>query len=69
MEPLVSKGSLRGILEQGLLTGKWSVLQFNKTAREVVLPSRRFLEENPRFLAMDFRDTEAFKTHHHRGIV
>lgn len=30
MEPLIDKHELQGILERGLLTGKWSTLQFNK---------------------------------------
>ena len=29
MEPLMTLSELRGILERGLITGKWSVLQFN----------------------------------------
>lgn len=64
MEPLISHAELRGILERGLATGKWSVMQFNKKAREVVLPSKEFLEQHPQFRDMDLRDMEAFRKHH-----
>ena len=67
MEPLVSMAELRSILERGLVTGKWSIAQFNKTAKEPVLPSREFLEEHPQFLDMTFRDMTAFRNHHHNG--
>ena len=66
MEPLISHAELRGILEHGLLTGKWSVLQFNKKGRDVVLPSKQFLEDHPKFQDMELRDMEAFRRHHHR---
>ncbi len=65
MQPLISHAELRGILEHGLLTGKWSVLQFNKKARDVVLPSKQFLEEHPEFQDMELRDMEAFRRHHY----
>jgi hypothetical protein len=65
MQPLISHSELRGILEHGLLTGKWSVLQFNKKARDVVLPSKQFLEEHPEFQDMELRDMEAFRRHHY----
>ena len=64
MEPLITLDALRGILEHGLLTGKWSVLQFNKGGRDVVLPSKEFLANNPQFQNMEFRDMEAFRRHH-----
>jgi hypothetical protein len=64
MEPLITLDELRGILERGLLTGKWSVLQFNKGGRDVVLPSKEFLANNPQFQNMEFRDMEAFRRHH-----
>jgi hypothetical protein len=64
MEPLITLDELRGILERGLLTGKWSVLQFNKGGRDVVLPSKEFLASNPQFQNMEFRDMEAFRRHH-----
>lgn len=64
MEPLISKQELRSILERGLLTGKWSVLQFNKGGKDVVLPSREFLEQNPQFTDMEHRDLAAFRKEH-----
>lgn len=64
MEPLIAHSELRGILEQGLKTGKWSVLQFNKKGRDVILPSGQFLDENPQFMDMEFRDMAAFREHH-----
>ena len=64
MEPLMTMAELRKILEHGLLTGKWSVLQFNKKGRDVVLPSKQFLEEHPEFQDMELRDMEAYRRHH-----
>ena len=55
---------LRGILERGLITGKWSVLQFNKSGRDVVLPTREFLAQHPEFEDMEFRDMAAFRKVH-----
>ena len=55
---------LRGILERGLITGKWSVLQFNKSGRDVVLPTREFLAQHPEFEDMEFRDMAAFRKTH-----
>ena len=66
MEPLIGRDELRGILEHGLKTGKWSVLDFNKKGRDVVLPSFKFLEEHPQFKVMEFRDMDAFRKHHQR---
>lgn len=68
LEPVFSEAEMRKILERGLITGKWSVLQFNKTARQPVLPSKDFLEANPRFLDMAFRDLETFKSMGHHGF-
>ena len=65
----MTMAQLRGILERGLITGKWSILQFNKKAKEPVLPSREFLEENPKFLDMSFRDLDAYRTANHRGYL
>ena len=42
----MTMAQLRTILERGLITGKWSIQQFNKKAREPVRPGREFLEEN-----------------------
>jgi len=61
---LTSHAELQRILEQGLITGKWSVLQFNKTGRDVVLPSRAFLQEHPEFEDMELRDMAAFRRFH-----
>lgn len=66
MEPLISKGELVSILERGLLTGKWSVLQFNKGGPDVVLPSKEFLEQHPQFTDMQFRDLAAFRKGGHQ---
>jgi len=43
MGPLFCRHELQGILERGLLTGKWSTLQFNKEGLNMVLPSSGFL--------------------------
>jgi hypothetical protein len=64
MEPLMTLSELRGILERGLVTGKWSVLQFNKSGRDVVLPTKEFLAQHPQFEDMEFRDMAAFRKHH-----
>jgi hypothetical protein len=64
MEPLFSRHELQSILERGLLTGKWSTLQFNKKGRDVILPSPEFLAQHPRFQEMDFRDMQAFRKTH-----
>ena len=64
MEPLMTLSELRGILERGLITGKWSVLQFNKSGRDVVLPTREFLAQHPEFEDMEFRDMDAFRKTH-----
>jgi len=64
MEPLSCRHEVRGILERGLLTGKWPTLQFNKEGLDMVLPSPPFLVEHPQFQAMDFRDLEPFRKHH-----
>ena len=64
MEPLFDRLELQKILERGLLTGKWSTLQFNKRSREVILPSPAFLADHPQFQEMDFRDMQAFREHH-----
>jgi hypothetical protein len=64
MDPLMTLSELRGILERGLVTGKWSVLQFNKSGRDVVLPTKEFLAQHPQFEDMEFRDMAAFRRHH-----
>ena len=68
MERVIDPGQLRSILERGLKTGKWSIEQFNKSgARDFVLPSKEFLEENPQFMDAKFRDLEAFRDFHKPG--
>lgn len=69
MEPLMTMAELRLILERGLVTGKWSIAQFNKKAREPVFPSREFLEQHPEFLDMNLRDMDAFRRCHHTAIL
>jgi hypothetical protein len=64
MDPLMTLSELRGILERGLVTGKWSVLQFNRSGRDVVLPTKEFLAQHPQFENMEFRDMAAFRKHH-----
>ena len=75
MEPLISKGSLQEILERGLVTGKWSIAQFNrrdyksetKVQLELILPRGGFLQEHPQFLDRNFRDLLAYKRANHRS--
>lgn len=68
MEQLISSVALQKILERGLVTGKWSIAQFNAGARgEKVLPTAGFLKDHPQFLDMNFRDLPAFKRANHRG--
>ena len=68
MEQLINRSELRAILERGLVGGLWSIIQFNKGIVDVILPSKEFLEDNPVFLDMDFRDLEAFDKQGHRGL-
>ena len=79
MEPLIDLGSLQGILERGLITGKWSIAQFNrrdywseitpKHPKHHILPSSEFLKTNPQFLDQNFRDLSAYERANHRRIV
>lgn len=68
LEPVFSAKEIRKILERGLATGKWSVVEFNKKSKEPVMPSREFLEANPQFLDPTFRDLETFRSMGHYGI-
>lgn len=61
MQRLIDLDELRNILERGLLSGLWSTLQFNRGGRDVVLPSKEFLEANPKFQNMELRDLEAYR--------
>ena len=76
MESLINESELQGILERGLVTGKWSIAQFNRVDywAEVpirhankILPSAGFLKDHPQFLDMNFRDLPAFQRANHRG--
>jgi len=67
MKPVINSKELRGILERGLKAGLWSVFQFNAPGCEPVLPSAEFLEENPQFADMNFRDLEAFRRQNHNA--
>ena len=79
MEPLIDLGSLQGILERGLITGKWSTAQFNgrdywseithKHRKQRIFPSSEFLKANPQFLDQDFRDLSAYERANHRRII
>ena len=68
MEQLINRSELRAILERGLTHGLWSIIQFNKGIVDVILPSKEFLEDNPVFLDMDYRDLDAFNEQGHRGL-
>lgn len=78
MERLIDLSELQKILERGLITGKWSVQQFNgcsywreikPTNKERVLPSSEFLKANPQFLDQNFRDLPAFSRADHRTAI
>ena len=76
MEPLIDRSQLQGILERGLVTGKWSIAEFNgrsywseipAPAKEKILPSPGFLKDHPQFLDMNHRDVSAFQRANHRS--
>ena len=76
MERLIDRSQLQGILERGLVTGKWSIAEFNKRSywseipapdKEKILPSPGFLKDHPQFLDMTFRDLSAYKRANHRS--
>jgi len=79
MDSLIDPRSLQGILERGLITGKWSIAQFNRTdywheikpkkTKQHILPSSEFLQTNPQFLDQNFRDLSAYKRANHRRVV
>jgi len=66
VQRLISGIELREILERGLVSGLWSINQFNKNAQDPTLPSKEFLESHPQFLDMNLRDMTAFKQSGHR---
>ena len=71
MERLIDQSQLQAILERGLVTGKWSIAEFNRRDywseipaaldRAKVLPSSGFLKDHPQFLDMNFRDLPALQ--------
>ena len=77
MEKLIDATDLQKILERGLVTGKWSIQQFNgrdykseqlpSIAKQSVLPSAGFLRDHPQFLDMKFRDLDAYSELPHRS--
>ena len=79
MESLIDPRSLQGILERGLITGKWSIAQFNrrdywneitpKHPKQHIFPSSEFLKANPQFLDQNFRDLPAFERANHRKVI
>jgi hypothetical protein len=62
MQQLIGTAERQRILEQGLVSGLWSIDQFNKTSAkgEPVLPSPGFLTEHPQFYDKGLRDMDAF---------
>ena len=79
MEPLIDSASLQKLLERGLITGKWSITQFNgrdywheiktQKTKQHILPSSEFLKANPQFLDQNLRDLSAFKRAGHLRII
>ena len=79
MDSLIDPRSLQGILERGLITGKWSIAQFNRTdywneikpkkTKQHIFPSSEFLQTNPQFLDQNFRDLSAYERANHRRVV
>lgn len=76
MEQLIDRSQLQSILERGLLTGKWSIAQFNrrdywneipKISKEQIFPRSGFLKDHPQFLDIDFRDLSAYQRANHRS--
>ena len=77
MERLIDQSQLQGILERGLVTGKWSIAELNQRSywSEIpasldlpkVLPSSGFLKDHPQFLDMNFRDLPAYQRANHRS--
>ena len=63
MQQLIGTAERQRILEQGLVSGLWSIDQFNKTSPkgEPVLPGAGFLTQHPQFFDKAFRDLAAFE--------
>jgi hypothetical protein len=70
MQQLIGTAERQRILEQGLLSGLWSIDQFNKTSPkgEPVLPRAGFLGDHPQFFDKGFRDLQAFDAGHGRRL-
>lgn len=70
---LLNPQELQRILEQGLLNGYWSTSQFNAGVINPIYPSVEFLNANPRFRVITFRDDIAYarssKHNRERGII
>lgn len=65
MQPIFGKLAREEILEWGLLTGKWSIAQFNgSVVTDYVCPSWPFLDEFPQFCDPLFRDLDAYNRLH-----
>ena len=64
MEKLIDDSQLIKILERGLLSGKWSIAQFNKGKTNGRIPSEKFLAEHPEFQDFNFRDLKTFNEQH-----
>lgn len=62
MQPLMGAIERQKVLERGLVSGLWSIDQFNKTSKkgEPVLPTPDFLSQHPQFFDKNFRDLPAF---------
>ena len=79
MDSLIDPSSLQGLLERGLITGKWSISQFNrvdywseikpKKTKQRIFPSSEFLKANPQFLDQNFRDLSAYERANHRRVI
>ena len=64
MDKLIDDSQLIRILERGLLSGKWSIAQFNKGNTQAHLPTDNFLKEHPEFQDFNFRDLKTFNEQH-----
>ena len=67
MDKLIDDSQLIRILERGLLSGKWSIAQFNKGKTNGRIPSDNFLKEHPEFQDFTFRDLKTFNEQHEQN--
>lgn len=61
---LIPTEQLRNLLQHGLLSGYWSIAQFNSglsAHMETILPGWPFLDAHPEFTDMNHRDLEAYR--------